>query len=173
MQGHYHGVTTGGNVLSLNDSIANGVAAGVAPTYGAGASALTQATAPTTGGTNGTPRISSETRPVNVAVTFCQFNGTSNGWNNPIGGSVTPAGATNDVQFNSAGSLAADTGNFTYTSGILKVKGISVTTNQTSVTHHQPDQRHQPLCQRRCWDWDGEPQRQAGGYRGHQRCAWH
>jgi hypothetical protein len=136
MQGHYHGVTTGGNVLSLNDSIANGVAAGVAPTYGAGASALTQATAPTTGGTNGTPRISSETRPVNVAVTFCQFNGTSNGWNNPIGGSVTPAGATNDVQFNSAGSLAADTGNFTYTSGILKVKGISVTTNQTSVTHH-------------------------------------
>ncbi|NBX67154.1 MAG: hypothetical protein EBQ96_09180 [Proteobacteria bacterium] len=32
---------------------------------------------PATDGTNGTPRTAAETRPANVAVTFCQYNGTS------------------------------------------------------------------------------------------------
>jgi len=70
-----------------------------------------------------------ETRPKNVAVTFCQFNGTSNGWNNPLSGgsTATPAGSTGDVQYNSGGSLAADTGVFTYSSGLLKSTSISAT----------------------------------------------
>jgi hypothetical protein len=66
-----------------------------------------------------------ETRPVNVAVTFCQFNGTSNGWNSPL--STTAAGSTNDVQYNSSGSMAADTGNFTYSGSVLKAPTVSAT----------------------------------------------
>jgi hypothetical protein len=80
------------------------------------------------------------------------------------GSGATPAGSSNDVQFNSSGSLGADTGNFTYASSVLKAPtvsstysyhqyvsstqgtfgtigsglinatGISITTNQTSVT---------------------------------------
>ena len=44
------------------------------------------------------------------------------------GGGATPAGSTADVQYNSAGALAADTGNFTYASGLLKAPTISATT---------------------------------------------
>jgi hypothetical protein len=43
------------------------------------------------------------------------------------GGTATPAGSTADVQYNSAGALAADTGNFTYASGVLKAPTISAT----------------------------------------------
>ncbi|QCM08906.1 hypothetical protein CFBP6626_26710 (plasmid) [Agrobacterium tumefaciens] len=40
-----------------------------------------------------------ETRPKNIAVTFCQFNGTSNGWNNPLsGGNTVPGGNTGQIQ---------------------------------------------------------------------------
>jgi len=47
-----------------------------------------------------------ETRPVNVAVTFCQFNGTSSGWNNPLsGGSTVPGGSTGQIQYNTSGSF--------------------------------------------------------------------
>lgn len=71
-----------------------------------------------------------ETRPKNVAVIFCVFNGTSNGWNNPLsgGGAATPAGSSADVQYNAGGALAADTGNFTYASGVLKAPTVSATT---------------------------------------------
>jgi hypothetical protein len=69
-----------------------------------------------------------ETRPKNVAVTFCQFNGTSNGWNNPLsGGSTSPAGSTGDVQYNAGGAFSADSGNFTYASGLLSAPSISAT----------------------------------------------
>ena len=43
------------------------------------------------------------------------------------GGGATPAGSTSDVQYNSAGALAADTGNFTYASGLLTAPTISGT----------------------------------------------
>ncbi len=46
---------------------------------------------------------------------------------NTSGGGATPAGSTADVQFNSSGVLAADTGNFTYSSGLLKAPNISTT----------------------------------------------
>lgn len=59
----------------------------------------------------GSTSIANETRPKNVAVTFCQFNGTSNGWNNPLsGGSTVPGGNTGQIQFNSAGAFAGSTG---------------------------------------------------------------
>ena len=52
-----------------------------------------------------------ETRPKNVAVTFCQFNGTSNGWNNPLsGGSTVPGGSTGQIQYNTSGSFDASAG---------------------------------------------------------------
>ncbi|WP_414464648.1 tail fiber domain-containing protein [Hyphomicrobium sp. DY-1] len=43
------------------------------------------------------------------------------------GGTATPAGSASDVQFNDGTNLAADTGNFTYTSGLLKAPSISAT----------------------------------------------
>jgi len=50
-----------------------------------------------------------ETRPKNVAVTFCQFNGTSNGWNNPLsGGSTVAAGSTGQIQYNTGNSFDAN-----------------------------------------------------------------
>jgi hypothetical protein len=50
------------------------------------------------------------------------------------GGTATPAGSTADVQFNSSGALAADTGNFTYASSVLKAPTVSATT--ISGTYH-------------------------------------
>lgn len=59
----------------------------------------------------GSTSIANETRPKNVAVTFCQFNGTSNGWNNPLsGGSTVPGGSTGQIQYNTSGSFDASTG---------------------------------------------------------------
>jgi hypothetical protein len=43
------------------------------------------------------------------------------------GGGATPAGSTNDVQYNSAGSLGADTGVFTYSGGVLRATTVSTT----------------------------------------------
>ncbi|MBS0234517.1 MAG: hypothetical protein JSR99_13640 [Proteobacteria bacterium] len=54
------------------------------------------------------------------------------------GGTATPAGSTNDVQFNSGGLLAADTGNFTYAGSILHAPSILTggitATGQASLT---------------------------------------
>lgn len=59
----------------------------------------------------GTASGGAETRPKNVAVTFCQFNGTSNGWNNPLsGGSTVPGGSTGQIQYNTSGSFDASAG---------------------------------------------------------------
>ena len=80
-------------------------------------------------------RTAAETRPKNVAVTFCQFNGTSNGWNNPLsGGSTTPGGSTADVQINSGGAFGADSGNFTYSSSTLKAPNVTVSGNVSAAT---------------------------------------
>ncbi len=54
------------------------------------------------------------------------------------GGTANPGGSTNDVQFNSGGLLAADTGNFTYASSTLKtpslLTGGITATGQASLT---------------------------------------
>jgi len=72
-----------------------------------------------------------ETRPKNVAVTYCQFNGTSNGWNNPLsgGGSTTnPAGNNGQVQFNSGDSFGASAAlTFDNATSRLSVTNISST----------------------------------------------
>ncbi|NBV54547.1 MAG: hypothetical protein EBR79_02410, partial [Proteobacteria bacterium] len=116
-QAHTHNFAGGSNAIGTGT---------VAPGGQSGNAFLFDAAAIMASGTGNT---STETRPKNVAVIFCQFNGTSNGWNNPLsgGGGATPAGSTNDVQFNSSGALAADTGNFTYASGILRAPTVSGT----------------------------------------------
>jgi hypothetical protein len=54
------------------------------------------------------------------------------------GGGATPAGSLNDVQFNNGTSLGADTGNFTYSSGLLTAPGIS-TGNVSATTLNATD----------------------------------
>ena len=46
------------------------------------------------------------------------------------GGTATPAGSTSDIQFNSSGALAADSGNLTYASGVLKAPAVSASSIQ-------------------------------------------
>lgn len=77
-----------------------------------------------------------ETRPKNVAVTFCQFNGTSNGWNNPLsGGSTVAAGSTGQVQYNTSGAFDASP-DFSWSNGskVLGVNGGISTTKTISTT---------------------------------------
>ena len=85
-----------------------------------------------------------ETRPKNIAVTFCQFNGTSNGWNNPLsGGNTVPGGNTGQIQYNTGGSFDASAGltwnnaasrltatNISATS--LTVNGVAITGSSSS-----------------------------------------
>lgn len=70
-----------------------------------------------------------ETRPKNVAVTYCQFNGTSNGWNNPLsGGSTVAAGSTGQIQYNTGNSFDANAGlTWTNASQRLTATNISAT----------------------------------------------
>jgi hypothetical protein len=84
-------------------------------------------------GTNGTPRTANETRPKNIAVTYCQFNGTSNGWNNPLsGGSTTAAGSTGQLQYNTGNAFDASAGlTWTNASSLL---GVAGTVSTTSIT---------------------------------------
>jgi hypothetical protein len=58
---------------------------------------------------------------------YTYFNGIILGPQAPGGGGSTPAGSTNDVQFNSGSALGADTGNFTYASSVLKAPTVSAT----------------------------------------------
>ena len=77
--------------------------------------------------------ISGETRPKNVAVTYCQFNGTSNGWNNPLsGGSTTAAGSTGQLQYNTAGAFDASAG--LLWDNASSVLGVAGTVSTTSIT---------------------------------------
>ncbi len=75
-----------------------------------------------------------ETRPKNVAVTFCQFNGTSNGWNNPLsGGSTVPGGSTGQIQYNTSGSFDGNAGlTWTNASQRLTATNISSTALTTA-----------------------------------------
>lgn len=75
-------------------------------------------------------RTSVETRAKNVAITYCQFNGTSNGWNNPLnGGSTVAAGSTGQIQFNGGGNAFAGSSGLTWTnaSNLLTATNISAT----------------------------------------------
>jgi hypothetical protein len=116
---HTHGFSTSGGNTGSGAAI------------GAGFSAQGYSGSGGTVASNGT----AETRPKNIAVTFCQFNGTSNGWNNPLsGGSTTPGGSTADVQINSGGAFGADSGNFTYSSSTLKTPNVTVSGNVSAAT---------------------------------------
>lgn len=77
---------------------------------------------------------STETRPKNVAVTFCQFNGTSNGWNNPLSGGSggTPAGSTGQVQFNTAGSFDASA-NLTWDNAASRLTATNISATAVTV----------------------------------------
>lgn len=67
------------------------------PSYAAGV-----VNAPIGDGLNGTPRTSSETRPQNVAVTFCQYSGGA-----PL--VATPSGAAGEIQYaDGSGGLTSD-----------------------------------------------------------------
>jgi hypothetical protein len=128
MQGHTHSWGSLGTARIHTPDINNGTAAGSgAASWGAVNNSIGS---PASDGTNGTPRTSSETRPVNVAVTFCQFNGTSNGWNNPLsGGSTSAAGNTSEIQYNGGSGAFASSANFTYASGVVTVAGQLSATN--------------------------------------------
>jgi len=82
MQGHVHSFTAPISVVS-------GLIYNVSPRQEGGATGSTTSV-PVSDGTNGTPRTSSETRPSNVAVTFCQYQGGS-----PV--TTTASGTTNYV----------------------------------------------------------------------------
>lgn len=75
-----------------------------------------------------------ETRPKNVAVTYCQFNGTSNGWNNPLsGGSTVPGGSTGQIQYNTAGSFDASA-NLTFTNATQTLSTTNVSATNASAS---------------------------------------
>ena len=63
-QGHYHSATT--NAVRLPGGGATAAGTGTQPTTG-----TVTVTAPTTDGTNGTPRTAAETRPANIAMLYC------------------------------------------------------------------------------------------------------
>lgn len=76
MQGHYHPfvmdvgtITNGSNSLG---TAGNTFALGSGSLYG---SVVPSSSGPASDGTNGTPRTANETRPKNVAVTWCQYSG--------------------------------------------------------------------------------------------------
>lgn len=110
-----------------------------------GATTLAQTNAPSSAG--GTPKVMTIV-DMNGATDYVEANAVNNGGTTlsnasyvsyftgallgpqagGSGGGASPAGSTNDVQYNSSGALAADSGNFTYASGLLKVPTISATT---------------------------------------------
>lgn len=53
---------------------------------------------------------------------------------NTTGGGATPAGSSNDVQFNSSAALGADTGNFTYSASTLNVPNLNASTAITGTS---------------------------------------
>ncbi|EGP54397.1 complement C1q protein (plasmid) [Agrobacterium tumefaciens F2] len=74
-----------------------------------------------------------ETRPKNVAVTFCQFNGTSNGWNNPLsGGSTSASGSTGQIQYNTSGRFDASAG-LTWNNAASRLTAINISATSLTV----------------------------------------
>ena len=87
-QGHKHATSSGfgGSTLAWATSHDN-----LGHTSGSSFStSIVSVENPTTDGTNGTPRTANETRPKNVAVTYCVYSGVGGG----SGGSATLAGLT-------------------------------------------------------------------------------
>jgi len=70
-QGHWHGAYYSGT-----DGAAGATGRLSSTSSNANAAPANTVRDASTDGTNGTPRLSNETRPKNVAVIFCQFNGT-------------------------------------------------------------------------------------------------
>ncbi len=68
-QGHFHTIDGGGSNIAWRASGGNGAYPGGTNLIGAGVGN------PITDGTNGTPRVDAETRPKNVAVIFCTYQG--------------------------------------------------------------------------------------------------
>jgi hypothetical protein len=74
-----------------------------------------------------------ENRPKNAAVTFCQFNGTSNGWNNPLsGGSTVPGGSTSEIQYNTNGSFDGNAG-LTWTNAAQRLSATNISATALTV----------------------------------------
>jgi hypothetical protein len=130
-QGHTYTATTsiGSSVLWLDHNL--GQQAG-SSAYGPNAfgnpGATTTISGPSGDGTNGTPRTAIETRPVNVAVTFCQYTGVG-GTYSTVSSSLVQ-GADTQVQYNSNGGFAGSN-NFAYTSStaVVSVTGTVSGTN--------------------------------------------
>lgn len=92
LQGHYH------NAIGTNTQNAgNGayITRGSLGAWGTQGVTAGSVAGPASDGTNGPPRTASETRPANVAVTFCQYNG------NGVGGGGTTLIALSDVNISS------------------------------------------------------------------------
>jgi hypothetical protein len=85
MQGHIHST-------SFNAAVAGNTFFGQGAPVVQAVAASPNTGPPVSDGTNGTPRTSTETRPSNVAVTFCQYAGTA-----IVSSGVTAAGTTNFV----------------------------------------------------------------------------
>jgi hypothetical protein len=97
-QGHYHNLSG-----TINENVPGGSGQLNVEPGATSAFASNTVTTPITDGTDGTPRTATETRPVNVAVTFCQYTGGS-----PL--TTTASGATNYVaRFTSATTIGTGT----------------------------------------------------------------
>ncbi len=123
---HTHTAAAGSEVVYMRSS-------GNYTVIGSGGFGVDRTTAPL-GASGG-----AESRPKNVAVIFCQFNGTSNGWNNPLsGGSTTPGGSTGQIQFNSAGAFAGSSGltwdNATTRLTVTNISTTALTVNGVAIT---------------------------------------
>lgn len=115
------------DVATGNVILSGGV--GVAPSYGkVGLTTHITGILPVANGGTGTatPGLVQGT---NITITGSWPNQTINA----SGGGGSPAGSTADIQFNNAGSFAADTGLFTYTAGTHLLTTPSLTVN-TSLT---------------------------------------
>ncbi len=127
-----HALSAQYNTFLTNTVFTSGMASAVL--QGNGSPNTTFAKTITTDGINGTPRTATETRPKNVAVTFCQFNGTSNGWNNPLsGGSTSAAGSTGQLQYNTSGSFDANAG-LTWDNASQRLNVSGINTGHVSAT---------------------------------------
>ncbi len=131
-QGHHH-LNKYSTAYSGYGTSGNGWQSNFAGSLSDGTSSQAFITTPATDGTNGVPRTSSETRPKNVAVTFCQFNGTSNGWNNPLsGGSTVPGGSTGQIQYNTSGSFDGSAG-LTYDNANSRLTTVNISATALTV----------------------------------------
>lgn len=116
---HYHGPAGG---YGQNAFMTNTYPEGAIGVAGTGAGIIGTAYAMySTGNTGG-----SETRPKNVAVTFCRYTGVG-GTYSTVSSSLV-AGSDTQIQYNSNGGLAASP-NFTFSTNVVTVNGSVTATN--------------------------------------------